>query len=80
MKFHFFEGVCSALIIGLGQIIKGQTSKGILLLLAFYFGLPAVLYASLLFSGSIPLYALGFVTFSGIILWIYSVADALLGK
>jgi len=80
MKFHFIEGVCSALIVGLGQVIRGRTRKGILLLLAFYFALPAILYVSLLFSGYIPLYALGFVTFSGIILWIYGAADALLGK
>jgi hypothetical protein len=80
MKLHFIEGICSVLIVGLGQIVKGQNKKGILLLLAFYFTLPAILYASLLFSGYLPLYALGFVLISGIILWIYSVADALLRK
>jgi hypothetical protein len=80
MKLHFIEGIGSILIVGLGQIVKGQSRKGILFLLAFYFALPAILYVSLLFSGLIPLYALGFVVFSGIILWIYSAADALLGK
>lgn len=78
MKLHYLEALCSALVVGLGQIIKREGKKGILLLLIFYFALPAIVYVSLLSNGNLPLFALGFSLFSGIILWVYSVADALL--
>jgi hypothetical protein len=80
MKLHYIEAAGSALVVGLGQIIKGQTEKGLVLLLVFYFVLPAVIYGTLLINGYLFLSALGIATISGIILWIYSIADALLRK
>jgi len=73
-----FSAICSILVVGLGQLLKGETKKGILLLLAFYFTLPALVYVSLVIDGMLFLYVLGFAIISGIILWIYSIADALL--
>jgi hypothetical protein len=78
MKLHLLEAISSALIVGLGQIIKGETKKGILLLLAFYLFLPAVVYSSLLFDSNYPVIALAVAVVLGIGLWGYSVLEALL--
>ncbi|MEA3494071.1 MAG: hypothetical protein U9R38_06770 [Candidatus Margulisiibacteriota bacterium] len=80
MKLYFIEAICSIPIVGLGQIIKGKSRKGLALLLAFYFFLPALFYFSLLFNNNFPIFALGFTLIFGIILWSYSILDALLKK
>lgn len=78
MKLHYFHAICSILVVGLGQIIKGETNKGIILLLTFYFFLPAAVYASLIINAYFFLSILGFALIFGIMLWIYSIGDALL--
>lgn len=78
MRIHPFAAVFSALVVGLGQIIKGEGKKGLALLLAIYFVLPAVVYLTLLVNGYLFLYVLGFSLISGIILWAYNIMDALL--
>ena len=78
MKLHIIEALFSAIVVGLGQIVKGQTNKGVALLLAFYFVLPAAVYLSLLINAYLFLSVLGFAVISGIMLWIYSIGDALL--
>ena len=78
MKLHFLEPLLSIFVVGLGQIVKGETKKGIILLLTFYFFLPALVYLSLLISAFYFICALGFEMVFGIILWIYSMGDALL--
>ena len=76
----YLEAICSVFVVGLGQLLKGEAKKGILLLLAFYFVLPAVVYLSLLINAQLFLYVLGFAIISGIILWLYSVGEALLKR
>ncbi len=78
MKFYFIQAICSVLVIGLGQIIKGESKKGVILLLTFYFFLPAIVYISLLINAIYFIYVLGLAIIFGIILWIYSIGDALL--
>jgi hypothetical protein len=78
MKFNLFRAMCSALVVGLGQIIKGEGEKGVVLLLTFYFVLPAAVYLSLIINPYLFLSVLGFSTIFGIMLWIYSMGDALL--
>jgi hypothetical protein len=78
MKLHILQATCSALIVGLGQIIKGETEKGVAILLTFYFFLPAVVYFSLVINPYLFLSVLGFSTIFGIMLWIYSIGDAFL--
>ncbi len=78
MKLHLLEAIGSALIVGLGQLIKGDGKKGIILLLIFYFALPAAVYLSLLANARSFPYILGFTFISGIMVWIYNVGDALL--
>lgn len=80
MKLHIFAAIFSALVVGLGQILKGRVKKGVLLLLAFYFFLPAAAYVSLIVNPYLFLSVLGFSIISGIMLWTYGVADALLRK
>ena len=76
MKYKL-EALASFFIVGLGQIIKGESKKGLLLILVFYLGLPALIYFSLLISAYLFLLVLGVALISGIILWVYNVWDAL---
>lgn len=76
MKINYFGGFCSILVVGLGQITKGETNKGVLLLLLFYFVLPSVIYLALMLNGHIFLVVLGLALILGIILWVYSFVDA----
>ena len=77
MKLHWLEAFCSFCVVGTGQILKGESKKGVALLLFFYFALPALVYLTLLFSPRHFLYLLGFVIISGIITWLYSIGEAL---
>ena len=74
----YLQAASSFVIVGLGQIIKGETNKGLLMLLTFYFVLPAILYLALLFNSQQIVYILSGVIISAIILWLYSIGDALL--
>lgn len=74
----YLEAICSVFAVGLGQIIKGEVQKGVMLLLAFYFVIPAVVYLTLLLNASLFIYVLGGAVIFGIILWIYSFTEALL--
>ncbi|MBU0671508.1 MAG: hypothetical protein KJ732_00600 [Candidatus Margulisbacteria bacterium] len=77
MKYYFLAAICSTLITGLGQIVKGEINKGVSLLLLFYFVLPAITYLSLMLLPLFFPYILGFVIIFGIILWCYNIWDAL---
>ncbi|MFA6548563.1 MAG: hypothetical protein WCT39_01350 [Candidatus Margulisiibacteriota bacterium] len=76
-KKHYFEAVCSFFVTGLGQIVKGESKKGLKILLFFYFVLPGVVYAALIINGYLFLLVLGLAILTGITLWIYSMWDAL---
>ena len=78
MKLHYFGALSSAVIVGSGQVIRGAGKKGLLLILLFYFTLPALIGLSLLINGYLFLYTLGLAIICGLILWIYSIGDALL--
>ncbi len=76
MKLYPLAGLCSIFIAGSGQIVKGESDQGVMLLLLFYFVLPAIVYTSLMFTGIFFPYILGFSIIFGIILWFYNVWDA----
>ena len=80
MKLHILEGISSVFVVGFGQILKGETSKGLILLLLFYFTIPALVYGSLAIDAVVFLWILGFSIIFAIMEWGYSVADALLKK
>lgn len=73
---HWPEALASCLIVGLGQIIKGEGARGLKLMLTFYFFFPIAIYVSLLINGYLFLLTLGLSLVSGIILWAYNVWDA----
>lgn len=66
----------SFLIVGLGQIIEGDSEKGIKYILLFYFALPALFYASLLISGGLFLIVFGVGVIFALIFWVYNIIEA----
>jgi hypothetical protein len=78
MPKHWWEAAASFVVVGLGQIIKGEGEKGLILLLTFYFVLPGLSYAALAINGYLFLIVLIGVTLFGLFLWLYSLLDALL--
>jgi TM2 domain-containing membrane protein YozV len=75
-----FFALASALIVGLGQILKGQTEKGFILLLTTYLAVPAILYLAFLRSGGSFLLLFGISVVALSVLWIYNVIDAFLSE
>jgi len=71
-----WEGVASFLVVGLGQVIKGEGDKGLKLILAFYLAIPSLIYLSLLLNAYLFLAMLGILIAAEIILWGYNVWDA----
>jgi len=76
-KYRFFEAFCSLLVVGLGQVIKGEGKKGLIMLLNFYLTLPALLYTSLVINETIFMLALPAVVVLSLCLWLYNIFDAL---
>jgi len=77
MKKRFvWAALASGLIVGLGQIVKGEGAKGLFLLLAFYFVLPSLVYLALMFNAYFFLTTLGFCLVGGLALWTYNLLDA----
>jgi len=72
--------ILSACIIGLGQIIKGDSDKGIKWMLFFYFFFPALTYVALKLHGYAFLFIFGFGIIAYPIFWIYNILDALMAQ
>jgi len=68
--------VLSTLMVGLGQIFKGEGEKAIKFILLIYFFVPAAIYFSLLMSGGLFLMVFGIGTLFTIIFWVYNIVDA----
>ena len=67
--------LAAALVVGLGHIINGHTTKGLALLLVFYLAIPFTLYTSLLLTSGVFGLALTGGVLCSVGLWIYSVYD-----
>ena len=76
-KKHWLEAIFSVFIVGLGQIIKGDGKKGLLLILIVYFALPAAVYLSLMVNAYLFLANLALALVFGILIWLYNIWDAL---
>ncbi len=76
-KYHYLEAVFSFFVVGLGQILKGEGKKGLVLLLLFYFTLPAIVYASLFINASLFVIILALAIITAVVLWGYGLVDAL---
>ncbi|MDD4178732.1 MAG: hypothetical protein PHH14_01610 [Candidatus Margulisbacteria bacterium] len=73
---HIWEGLASFLVVGLGQIIKGDGKKGLVMILLFYLAVPSLIYLSLLLYAYLFLAMLGILIAAEIVLWGYNVWDA----
>ena len=67
----------SALIVGLGQILKGEGKKGLVLILLFYLAAPSLFYLSLLLGDLIFLPVFSLLVILEISLWVFNIWDAL---
>lgn len=76
-KRHWGAALASLMIVGLGQIIKGEGEKGLKMLLTFYLAFPALAYVSLLINAYLFLLVLGLLLISAAVVWIYNIWDAL---
>ena len=73
---YLTPAICSLLIIGMGQIIKGDSDKGLKWILFFYLFYPAVIYASLMVSANLFIFVLGVSVFVYPLFWLYNIYDA----
>jgi hypothetical protein len=71
------EALLSALVIGLGQIAKGESERGLKLILWFYVAIPALLVVSLYLSGVLFIILFTVSIFLYPIFWTYGIYDAL---
>lgn len=78
--YYYFEALASLLIVGLGQIIKGENRKGLALMLNYYLIIPTVIYLSLLLTGFLFPYIFGFLVIFEILSWGYGIFDALMER
>lgn len=76
MKEKIALGAFSALFIGSGQILKGETEKGLKFMLTFYFGIPILLYVTLSLSGGLFVIVFGVSIIFAVLFWIYNIWDA----
>ncbi|MDI6731330.1 MAG: hypothetical protein QME05_01950 [Candidatus Margulisbacteria bacterium] len=79
-KWHYFYGMASLLIVGLGQIIEGESKKGLQIILLVYLAVPLAVFSSLTISGYLFLMVLGISSLFAISVWGYSVWEALTYK
>ena len=77
---HLKEALLSALVIGLGQIIKGDSGRGLKMILWFYLVLPALLFILLYLNGFLFLIFFTICLFLYPIAWIYNIYDAAKGE
>lgn len=75
-KRYYWAALASIFVVGLGQLLKGEGHKALLLILAFYFTFPALIYLTLMFNAYLFLSTLGLGIIGGIVLWSYNVLDA----
>ena len=68
--------IFSSLVIGLGQIIKGDSDKGLKWMLLFYFFLPAVIYVSLLINANLFIFIFALIVIVYPLFWLYNIYDA----
>jgi len=79
-KIYFFPTIFSIFIIGLGQIIKGDSEKGLKWLLFAYAGIPMIIYTSFIINTYLFLFLLSITVVVYPIFWVYNVLDALSKK
>ena len=77
---RIIAAIASFFVVGLGQILKGQTEKGLIFMLLVYFGVPILVYASLAINAYLFLAAFSVIIIGTLVFWVYNIFDALLIK
>ena len=75
---YYIPAILSALVVGLGQIIKGDSKKGLKWLLSFYLFFPTLLYLLFLITPKAFMAGLAVAIIVYPVFWIYNIVDALL--
>ena len=75
-KKYLVPAIYSFFIVGLGQIIKGESEKGTKYLIWFYLGIPLIIYLSLLINIYLFLAVLMGTLLFYPIFWAYNIHDA----
>jgi TM2 domain-containing membrane protein YozV len=65
----------SVFIVGLGQIYLGQSNRGLILCLVFYFGIPLFLWCALNLGFYCFVFSLLFTLIAAPLLWAYNLVD-----
>ena len=76
-KWHYIEALSSLLIAGTGQIIHGESIKGLKIILCVYVAIPLAVFGALVINGYLFLLVLGMASLLGILVWGYSIWEAL---
>jgi hypothetical protein len=75
-KKYLFPAIFSALVVGLGQMVKGESKKGLKLMLWFYLGFPVIIYGSLLLNSYLFLAVFAVFVVIYPVIWSLNVIDA----
>ncbi len=75
-KKYPVPAIASALVAGLGQLIKGESKKGLKLMLWFYMGLPIIIFGALLLNAYLFLAVFAFMVVLYPVIWALNVLDA----
>ena len=76
-EFHPFAAILSLVLVGFGQILKGEGKKGLKWLLWFYLGIPCIIYAAFMINAYLFIFALAISVVIMPIFWAYNILDAL---
>ena len=75
-KKYFIPALFSIFIAGLGQALKGDSKKGLKIMLWFYFGLPLVAMLSMIINSYLFLIVSAIIVILYPIIWTYNILDA----
>lgn len=75
-KKYYVPAILSALVAGLGQIIKGDAKKGLKIMLWFYLGFPIIIYGALLLNAYLFLIIFAIFVVLYPLIWISNIMDA----
>lgn len=75
-KKHHVPAILSALVAGLGQIIKGDAKKGLKIMLWFYLGFPILIIISLLLNAYLFLMVFAVFVVVYPLFWALNIFDA----
>lgn len=75
-KKYYWPAVLSAFIAGFGQIVKGDSKKGLKIMLWFYLGLPIIIFGSLLLNAYLFILVFAVLVLFYPVFWALNVMDA----